>query len=105
MSHFPKFTALLLVATLSAGGTALAQDRAPERSEKPAQNSAAPASEKIADKKHPDYVRCRSEAVIGSRAKRRKVCLTNREWAQVERDGSSVARRTVEEGRSGMIGE
>lgn len=61
-------------------------------------------SEKITDRSHPDYVRCRTETVIGSRAKKRKVCLTNRQWAEVARDGNAVATRVVEDGRSGMVG-
>ena len=32
---------------------------------------------KITDKSHPDYVRCKSEAVLGSRAKRKRTCMTN----------------------------
>lgn len=63
-----------------------------------------PVSEKITDKSHPDFVRCRSETVIGSRAKKRKVCLTNRQWAEVARDGNAVATRVVEDARSGMAG-
>lgn len=61
-------------------------------------------SEKITDKNHPDFVRCRTESVIGSRAKKRKVCLTNRQWAEVARDGNAVATRVVEDGRSGLAG-
>lgn len=61
-------------------------------------------SEKVTDKSHPDFVRCRSESIIGSRAKKRKVCLTNRQWAEVARDGNAVATRVVEDGRSGMAG-
>lgn len=74
---------------------ALAQEATADDAAKP---------EKITDKNHPDYVRCRTESVIGSRAKKRKVCLTNRQWAEVGRDGSAVANRLVEDGRSGMVG-
>lgn len=56
-----------------------------------------PAAAKVTDKNHPDYVRCRSEGVIGSRAKVRKVCLTNRQWALVERDSKRLAGRMIEE--------
>lgn len=62
-------------------------------------------TEKITDKTHPDYVHCRTEPVIGSRAKKRRVCLTNREWAEVERSGKATATRIVEEGRAGMLGD
>ncbi|MEM7690533.1 MAG: hypothetical protein AAF291_16075 [Pseudomonadota bacterium] len=56
-----------------------------------AQHSPAkPAAEarKITDRKHPDYVRCKRESVIGSRAKSKRTCMTNREWALVERRGN-----------------
>lgn len=52
----------------------------------------------------PDRLVCRTEHVIGSRAKKRKVCLTRRQWATVANDGSALARRLVEEQRAGMIG-
>ena len=60
--------------------------------------------EKISDRSHPDFIRCRTEAVIGSRAKKRKVCLTNREWEEFARRGNEVARRTVEDNASGVAG-
>lgn len=85
----PAFAAAILLSA-----PALAQDETaePERD----------ASGKITDKDHPEYIRCRTESVIGSRAKKRKVCLTNRQWAEVGRDGSSLANRMVEEARAGM---
>ena len=46
----------------------------------------------ITDKNHPDYVRCKSESVIGSRAKRKRTCMTNREWALVERRGNEQSK-------------
>lgn len=60
-------------------------------------DSAPSAAAKVTDKNHPDYVRCRAEGVIGSRAKIRKVCLTNRQWALVERDSKRLAGRMIEE--------
>lgn len=81
---------------LLAGAPALAQTGTdePERD----------AKGKITDKTHPDYVKCRTESVIGSRAKKRRVCLTNREWARVGREGNDVADRLVEDMASGMTG-
>ena len=61
-------------------------------------------AEKITDKNHPDYVRCRSESVIGSRAKKNRVCMTNRQWEEMAREGNDVSRRAVEDARSGMQG-
>lgn len=58
-----------------------------------AQGQAAPPPvEKITDKSHPDYIRCRSEEIIGSRARFRRVCMTNREWADAGAKGGEAAR-------------
>ena len=83
----------LLFATLAVGiaipaAPALAQSQVPSESAK---------EEKITDKDHPDYVKCRSEKVIGSRAKRIRTCLTNREWEEFARRGNDNARKTVEQ--------
>lgn len=59
----------------------------------------------ITDKSHPDYVRCRSERVIGSLAKRNKTCKTNREWEEVARVGNRGARDIVESQQVGMNGQ
>lgn len=57
---------------------------------------------KVTDRSHPDFVRCRTEPVIGSRAKKRKVCLTNRQWEEFARRGNDAARQTVQDNASGM---
>ena len=67
-----------------------------------ANDPARDADGKIIDRSHPDYVKCRTESVIGSRAKKRKVCLTNREWAEVARQGRGMATALVEGGRAGI---
>lgn len=54
----------------------------------------------ITDRRHPDYVRCKSERVIGSLSKRRRVCLTNRQWAELSRDQSALAREFAQENTS-----
>jgi hypothetical protein len=51
------------------------------------------ASGKITDPKDPDFVRCRSEPVLNSRAQRVRVCRTNKEWTAAAREGN---RRTEE---------
>lgn len=56
----------------------------------------------ITDKKHPDYVRCRSKAVIGSLAKKKRVCMTNQEWKVANREGSKRSRELVEDLAVGM---
>ncbi len=47
--------------------------------------------EKITDKNHPDYVRCRTEPVIGSLARKRRVCMTNEQWEEAARVGNRFA--------------
>ncbi len=59
----------------------------------------------ITDKNHPDYVRCRSDKVIGSLAKRKKTCMTNREWEAAARTGNRGARDIVESQQVGMNGQ
>jgi hypothetical protein len=57
---------------------------------------------KITDRRHPDYVRCRSEPVIGSLTKKRRTCMTNAEWAEFTRTGSRDASQFVEDMQSGL---
>lgn len=60
-------------------------------------------AEKITDRNHPDYLRCRREPVIGSRAKKRKICMTNREWEKVARAGNRGARTIVADAQPGFM--
>lgn len=57
---------------------------------------------KITDKKHPDYVRCKSEPVIGSLAKRKRTCLTNRQWELNARDGNDTSREFIQQQQAGF---
>ena len=59
--------------------------------------------EKITDRSHPDYVRCKSESVIGSRARRKRTCMTNREWALVSRRGNEATRDFVQDNQPGFL--
>lgn len=52
---------------------------------------------KITDRKHPEYVRCRSEPIIGSLSRKKRVCMTNREWAAHNREGSKRSREFVDD--------
>lgn len=88
------------VLALSLVASPLVQAQGQPPADQPKASTDAKPPEKITDKSHPDYVRCRTEPVIGSRAKFRKVCLTNRQWAEVQRDGNSLANQMVEENRS-----
>ena len=50
---------------------------------------------KITDRRHPDYIRCRKESIIGSLSRKRKVCVTNKEWAVDSREGNRRAKEVV----------
>ncbi len=56
-------------------------------------------ADKITDPKHPDFVRCRSEPMLNSRAARVKVCRTNKEWAAAGRDGNRRTQELLNSGR------
>jgi len=52
---------------------------------------------KIRDRSHPDYVRCRSEPIIGSLVRKRKICMTNSEWEQYARAGNADTRSMLDD--------
>ena len=54
---------------------------------------------KITDPKHPDFVKCRSEPVLNSRAARTRVCRTNREWTAAAREGNRRTEELLNSGR------
>lgn len=56
---------------------------------------------KVTDRKHPDFVRCKSVGVLGSRVKRERVCHTNAEWEAIARKGSRTAGDIVNQPRIG----
>jgi hypothetical protein len=83
-----KAVALAIVTTVSStvGATQLdVTNEADKSSERVA------VTEKITDKSHPDFLRCRTEAIIGSLARKRKVCLTNKQWAEARKKGHRLA--------------
>jgi nitrate reductase cytochrome c-type subunit len=59
---------------------------------------------KITDRRHPDYVRCRSEPIIGSLARKRRICMTNAEWAEYVKAGARDSRQFVEDMQVGEGG-
>ncbi|MEO1043864.1 MAG: hypothetical protein AAFX04_00315 [Pseudomonadota bacterium] len=59
--------------------------------------------EKITDRSHPDYVRCKSERVMGSLAKRKRTCMTNRQWEQTARDGNDLSREWIQQQQDGFM--
>lgn len=60
------------------------------------------APKKITDRRHPDYVRCRSEPIIGSLARKRRICMTNAEWAEYVKAGSRDSKQFVEDMQVGI---
>lgn len=104
--------ALLLQATATPSQTNATDEAAEEatstaagEAETPNVAEAATTAQPITDKSHPDYVRCRSERVIGSLAKRKKTCMTNQEWEMASRAGNRGARDIVESQQVGMNGQ
>jgi hypothetical protein len=65
-----------------------------------AKKGAAP--KKIKDRRHPDYIRCRAEPVMGSLARKKRVCMTNKEWAIHVREGNKRANQFVNDLQGGM---
>ena len=57
---------------------------------------------KITDRNDPNYVRCRSEAIIGSLARKRRICMTNAEWVEYTRTGSRDSKQFVEDMQTGI---
>jgi hypothetical protein len=44
----------------------------------------------------PNYIRCTTEVVTGTLAKRKKTCRTNQDWARITSFGNDEARAFVE---------
>ncbi|MEP2103331.1 MAG: hypothetical protein ABJP02_08470 [Parasphingorhabdus sp.] len=59
--------------------------------------------EKITDRGHPDYVRCRSEPIIGSLSRKRRICMTNAQWVAYTRKGSSESKEFVDDNQPGFM--
>ncbi len=63
----------------------------------------AQAPTQILDKKHPDFVRCKTFNEIGSLVRKIKACRTNAEWKKINEAGNQTARGVVEAGRPGAL--
>lgn len=90
----------LLISSLAvvafASPSAMAEDTKTEveQTEKP---------KKITDRRHPDYVRCRSEPIIGSLSRKRRICMTNKEWVEYTRTGSRDSKEFVDDNQPGFM--
>ena len=49
------------------------------------------------DNSHPYYIRCRKDAVIGSLARKLRVCRTNEEWKKFAAQGNDNSREIYDE--------
>lgn len=67
--------------------------------------AAAETPAKITDKTHPDFVRCKTESIIGTRARVKRVCLTNRQWAEASQSGNQLARDIVTNAAAGGMNQ
>lgn len=81
---------------------ALPQQAAAEATEAETTEAQSKKPKKIKDRRHPDYVRCRSEPIIGSRARKRRICMTNKEWVEYTKAGTRESRGFVEDMQGGM---
>lgn len=80
------------------GALALSAPSIAQEADAGATNETAAAETKAEDKK----LICRTEKVIGSRAKRRKTCLTRAQWERVATKGNAFARSLVAGAATGM---
>lgn len=48
------------------------------------------------DFKHPYYIRCKKDPVVGSLVRKLRVCRTNEQWKQASARGNENARDTLE---------
>jgi hypothetical protein len=53
----------------------------------------------VTDKSSPDYVRCETQAEIGSRVRKTRVCHTNAEWLKLKDISGKQAREMADPGR------
>ena len=79
--------------SVSAAETTTTESAADEKAKKP---------KKITDRRHPDYMRCRSEPIIGSLARKKRICMTNAEWAAHNQEGSRRSKEFVEDMQVGQ---
>ncbi len=82
-----------IMAVPNVASAGVSADDASEAAQKP---------KKITDRKDPDYIRCRSEPVIGSRVKKNRICMTNRQWKAFNAEGNRRANEFVKDHQSGM---
>lgn len=91
--RFVSFAALTLaLAAPAAAGDKLPPDRMPSEMT-PTEIKAYNAD---IDKSHPYYITCRKTEVIGSLARKLRVCRTNEQWKEASAKGNENAADTLE---------
>ena len=85
-----------LVITVSSASSAVTADK------NSAEDQGTETSKKV-DRRHPNYVRCRTEPIIGSLARKRRICMTNAEWTEYIRTGSRNAKEFVDDSQPGFM--
>lgn len=99
MKYFSLAPALALASALVLVAPANAADKSSKEAAESTQKSKKP--KKITDRRDPNYVRCRSEPVIGSLTKKKRICMTNAEWVEYVRKGSRESQEFVDGLQSG----
>src|SRR5687768_1198925 len=91
MISFALLSALLATTTLAAADQKVPPDRPPSlmtSTEIRAYNNGL-------DAKHPYYIKCRKDAVVGSLVRKLRVCRTNEQWKQFAAMGNDSAREIM----------
>lgn len=88
----------LILAALMLGGASLSvQPVAAEDTQ--AENGEEASASGLRRMPDPDTIRCRRRPVIGSLYRRVRVCLTNRQWRELFRNGNRDANLVIDRGR------
>ena len=88
----------LLVATSSAAAVVGADTRQPpDRAPSLMTSTEIRAYNQGLESTHPYYIRCRKDAVIGSLARKLRVCRTNEEWKRFAAEGANNGREIMDE--------
>ncbi|MFC7536402.1 hypothetical protein ACFQPG_03360 [Sphingomonas sp. GCM10030256] len=89
--------ALSLVSAAAVAGTPAGSDRQrPDRAPSTMTPTEIAAFNKGLDRAHPQFIKCRKEEVIGSLARKLRVCRTNAEWSKYADSGNQNARDTID---------
>ena len=81
---------------LAAPAIAAADKQPPSRSPKEMSPSEIKAHNADIDSTHPYYIKCRKAEVMGSLAKKQRICRTNQQWKEAMANGNDGTRDMVE---------